>query len=131
MPRFEDRISWFGAGVVLGAALAGACFALARQSQKQITGGAHDDSSIRQADEASSAGKRSDAVATDIFEFKGHVIHIFCHVVTGGLYKASCDIWEDGAVVLEAGAVGTTYPTPEEAKAAAHGWAKHWVDSNG
>jgi len=123
----EDRIRWFGLGLFLGAAAAAVCAMLAqsgRADRRHVApvpaGPILDSGAGLQADEA-----------TDVVEFRGFVIHVFCHALGAGRYKALCDIWESGAVVLEGGTSPMTYPTPEEARAAAIDWARQWVLRNG
>ncbi|MGN5479654.1 hypothetical protein ACTMU2_30385 [Cupriavidus basilensis] len=54
--------------------------------------------------------------ATDIVEYRGFVIHVFCHALGAGRFQAVCDIWDSGAVALEGGSPPSTYPTPAEAR---------------
>jgi hypothetical protein len=69
--------------------------------------------------------------STDIIEYRGFMVHVFCHAQGVGRFKAVCDIWEAGAVVLEGGGPPSTYPTAEEARVATIAWARQWVQHNG
>jgi hypothetical protein len=69
--------------------------------------------------------------ATDVVEYRGFVIHVFCHALGMGRFKALCDIWESGAVVLEGGGPPSAHATPDEARAATIAWARQWVQRNG
>jgi len=68
---------------------------------------------------------------SDMFEYRGFVVHLFWQALGRERYKAWCDIWEAGAVVQEAGGPPATYPTAAEARMAAGAWARHWVQNNG
>lgn len=123
-----NKACWFGLGVLLGAAAGGA---LARSARA-----AAGPRELRQSDapllpaDVTADQVLTDA-ATDVVEYRGFVIHVFCHALGTGRFKALCDIWESGAVVLEGGAPPTTYATPDEARSAAIAWAQQWVQRNG
>ena len=123
-----SKACWFSVGVLLGAVAGGA---LARSART-----AADQRDLRQPDApVLPADVTADQVltdaATDVVEYRGFVIHVFCHALGMGRFKALCDIWESGAVVLEGGAPPTTHATPDEARAAAIAWAQQWVQRNG
>lgn len=136
MARFESPAGWFGAGLVAGIAVAGACLALARARRlapvptRDADIAADSQLPDRAANDARDSMPPMQGTATEVFEYKGFVIHVFC-TAAGGRYKAFCDIWESGAVVLENGGPATTYDTPREATAAAGAWARRWVQDNG
>lgn len=68
---------------------------------------------------------------SDMFEYRGFVVHLFWQALAPQRYRAWCDIWEAGAVVQEAGGPPATYLTAAEARLAAGAWARHWVQNNG
>ncbi|SOZ37689.1 hypothetical protein [Cupriavidus neocaledonicus] len=123
-----SKACWFGLGVLLGAAAGGALAWSARAAPGRRE--------PRQADapllpaDVTADQVLTDA-ATDVVEYRGFVIHVFCHALGMGRFKALCDIWESGAVVLEGGAPPTTHATPDEARSAAIAWAQQWVQRNG
>ncbi|MFS8930855.1 hypothetical protein [Cupriavidus taiwanensis] len=126
-----SKACWFGLGVLLGAAAGGA---LVRWAQSARTAAGQREP--RQSDAPLlAADVTADQVltdaATDVVEYRGFVIHVFCHALGMGRFKALCDIWESGAVVLEGGAPPITHATPDEARAAAIAWAQQWVQRNG
>ncbi|WP_420995382.1 hypothetical protein ACKI2N_027890 [Cupriavidus sp. 30B13] len=63
-------------------------------------------------------------------EYRGYVIHVFCKTIKAGLHMASCAIWEDGAIVQDAKAIGSHHATPADATSAAYAWARKWIDGN-
>ncbi|WP_354684862.1 hypothetical protein [Cupriavidus necator] len=145
MAECGSRACWFGLGIVLGAAVGGACAMLVRtataqgasqpgaqsgaQSPAQSLTQPQPDAPLVPSD--STSDRALTDAATDVVEYRGFVIHVFCHALGGGRFKALCDIWESGAVVLEGGAPPTIHATPDEARAAAIEWARQWVQRNG
>ncbi|EYS96152.1 hypothetical protein D8I24_7297 [Cupriavidus necator H850] len=128
MARCGSRACWFGLGAVLGAAVGSACAMLVRTAAEQRV--------LRQRDAPlvpsdPAADQALTDTATDVVEYGGFVIHVYCHALGMGRFKALCDIWESGAVVLEGGAPPATHATPEDARAAAISWARQWVQHNG
>ncbi|MDQ0140071.1 hypothetical protein [Cupriavidus necator] len=127
MSGCASRACWFGLGLALGAA---AGSALARCTRSAATPPqAQSDAPLVPADVSADRALTDDA--TDVVEYRGFVIHVFCHALGMGRFKALCDIWESGAVVLEGGAPPTTHATPDEARSAAIAWAQQWVQRNG
>ncbi|KAF7963416.1 hypothetical protein AWV79_27920 [Cupriavidus sp. UYMMa02A] len=131
MAHCQSKACWFGLGLLSGAAAA--CL------YAWLTNGARRDAE-RVADAVLAAqGQAAQAVdpeplpepATDIVEYRGFVIHVFCHALGTGRFRAVCDIWDSGAVALEGGSPPSTYPTPAEARVAAIAWARQWVQHNG
>ncbi|MCY1535602.1 hypothetical protein D9M68_710140 [compost metagenome] len=129
MAQCGSRACWFGLGVALGAVLGGACVVLARASPARGRPDSRADAPMVPANASADRALTDDA--TDVVEYRGFVIHVFCHALGPGRFKALCDIWESGAVVLEGGAPPTTHATPEDARAAAISWARQWVQRNG
>ncbi|UDM49287.1 hypothetical protein [Cupriavidus sp. MP-37] len=128
MAESGSKACWFALGVLLGTVAGGAlaCSARATAGQRELR---QPDAPLLPAD-VTSDQVLTDA-ATDVVEYRGFVIHVFCHALGMGRFKALCDIWESGAVVLEGGAPPTAHPTPDEARAAAIAWAQQWVQRNG
>ena len=128
MAHCDSRACWFGTGLLLGAAAAAVCAMLVRAERHgaMSVGGA-----AGRLDEPSADFDPQPEVATDVVEYRGFVIHVFCHALGAGRYKAKCDIWESGAVALEGGSPPAIYATPSEARVAAVAWARHWVQNNG
>ncbi|NSX12731.1 hypothetical protein [Cupriavidus taiwanensis] len=126
-----SKACWFGLGVLLGAAAGGALAWSARTAagQSEPRQPRQPDAPLLPADVT--ADQALTDAATDVVEYRGFVIHVFCHALGMGRFKAVCDIWESGAVVLEGGAPPTTHATPEEARSAAIAWAQQWVQRNG
>lgn len=127
MAESGSRACWFGLGIVLGAAVGGACALLVRTALAQAR--MPPDAPVVPSD-ATSDRALTDA-ATDVAEYRGFVIHVFCHALGPERFKAVCDIWEAGAVVLEGGGPPATHATPDKARAAAIEWARQWVQRNG
>ncbi|RDK11123.1 hypothetical protein [Cupriavidus lacunae] len=128
MARCGSKACWFGLGMALGAVVGGACAMLVRTATQERV--------LRQRDAAmvpsdATADQALTVDATDVVEYRGFVIHVFCHALGMGRFKALCDIWESGAVVLEGGGPPTTHMTAEESRSAAIAWARQWVQRNG
>ncbi len=94
MARCGSRACWFGLGVVLGAAVGGACAMLVRTAAEQRVLRQHD-ATLVPSDPA--ADQALTDTATDVVEYGGFVIHVYCHALGMGRFKALCDIWESGA----------------------------------
>lgn len=123
-----SKACWFGLGMLLGAAAGGVLASSARTAAGQRE--PHQpDAPLLPADVT--ADQALTDAATDVVEYRGFVIHVFCHALGMGRFKALCDIWESGAVVLEGGAPPTTHATADAARAAAIAWAQQWVQRNG
>ena len=132
--QLSGRICWFAAGIFVGALAAGLCAALgARRAMRAANGatGADGDAEILQDPRAMALASASPDSGSDMFEYRGFVVHLFWQALGRAQYKAWCDIWEAGAVVQEAGGPPATYPTAAEARTAAGAWARHWVQNNG
>ncbi len=69
-------------------------------------------------------------MASDTMEYKGHVVHVFCDQIRDGSYLASCEIWEDAAIVQETRSVGREHASAQAARDAAYAWAMRWIDAN-
>ncbi|WP_432259852.1 hypothetical protein [Cupriavidus sp. TMH.W2] len=128
MARCGSKACWFGLGVVLGAVAGGSCAMLVRAAAQERA--------LRRRDAPmvpsdATADQALTVDATDVVEYRGFVVHVFCHALGMGRFKALCDIWESGAVVLEGGGPPTTHVTAEEARSAAIAWARQWVQRNG
>ncbi|AQV93620.1 hypothetical protein BJN34_06900 [Cupriavidus necator] len=128
MARCGSKACWFGLGMALGAVVGGACAMLVRTATQERV--------LRQRDAPmvpsdATADQALTVDATDVVEYRGFVIHVFCHALGMGRFKALCDIWESGAVVLEGGGPPTTHVTAEESRSAAIAWARQWVQRNG
>ena len=123
-----SKTCWFGLGVLLGAG-AGCAMAWSARTAAGQREPDQSDAPLLPAD-VTSDQVLTDA-ATDVVEYRGFVIHVFCHALGMGRFKALCDIWESGAVVLEGGAPPTTHATADQARSAAIAWAQQWVQRNG
>jgi len=129
MGQRESRACWFAAGVLAGAVAASLCAmrAMARvraRAQQALPEAPGFDAPAQALSVAPEGG-------SEMFEYRGFVVHLFWQALGPGRYKAWCDIWEAGAVVQEAGGPPATYPTAAEARMAAGAWARHWVQNNG
>lgn len=129
MARCGSKACWFGLGVALGAMVGGACAMLARTAAAQAPARLQPDAPVLPSDPT--ADRSLTDAATDVVEYGGFVIHVYCHALGPQRFKAVCDIWESGAVVLEGGAPPATHATPDKARAAAIEWARQWVQRNG
>lgn len=129
MAHCQSRACWFGLGLLSGAVLAGLSVWAAKSAGRHA--GARAAETAGAAQEQSIDPEPLPEAATDIVEYRGFVIHVFCHALGVGRFKAVCDIWEAGAVVLEGGAPPAAYPTVGEARVAAIAWARQWVQHNG
>ena len=140
----ESRTCWFAAGLLTGAITAGLCAWLggqrARQGKGKVQPGASAASDDKTADEAgdvyampmrSVAASHQTDGGSDMFEYRGFVVHLFWQALAPERYRAWCDIWEAGAVVQEAGGPPATFLSAAEARLAAGAWARHWVQNNG
>ncbi|WER44586.1 hypothetical protein CupriaWKF_09495 [Cupriavidus sp. WKF15] len=116
-------------GLLTGVALACLCAWAAKSARRHAEAGATE--SMPAAPEQAVDPKPLPEAATDIVEYRGFMVHVFCHALSIDRFKAVCDIWEAGAVVLEGGGPPATYPTPDEARVAAIAWARQWVQRNG
>ncbi|MBP0620471.1 hypothetical protein [Cupriavidus consociatus] len=129
MAQCGSRACWFGLGVALGAALGATCAMLLRASPARGRPDPRADAPVVPSNASADRALTDDA--TDVVEYRGFVVHVFCHALGPGRFKALCDIWESGAVVLEGGGPPTTHARPEDARAAAISWARQWVQRNG
>lgn len=127
--QFTSRICWFAAGLLAGALAASLCAALGMRRARQVAD--DDDAATAQDPRAMVRASISPESGSDMFEYRGFVVHLFWQALGRERYKAWCDIWEAGAVVQEAGGPPATYPTAAEARMAAGAWARHWVQNNG
>lgn len=127
MAHCQSRACWFGLGLLSGAALACLCTWAANSACRQAGARAAETALTAQ----EQAPEPEPEAATDIIEYRGFMVHVFCHALGVGRFKAVCDIWEAGAVVLESGAPPAAYPTAEEARQATIAWARQWVQHNG
>lgn len=126
MMQHESRTSWFAAGMLIGAITAGLCAMLgSRRAQRTM------DQELGEPLPAGGMSVYETDGGSDMFEYRGFVVHLFWQALGTDRYKAWCDIWEAGAVVQEAGGPPATYPTAAEARMAAGAWARHWVQNNG
>ena len=129
MAHCQSKACWFGLGLLSGAAAACLYAWLANGARRDMGAGAA-------AAVLAGQGQAVDPEplpepATDIVEYRGFVIHVFCHALGAGRFRAVCDIWDSGAVALEGGSPPSTYPTAAEARVAAIAWARQWVQHNG
>jgi len=129
MAHCQSRACWFGLGLLSGAALACLGTWAARSACRQA--GARAAEAALAAQEPSLDPEPLPEAASDIIEYRGFMVHVFCHALGVGRFKAVCDIWEAGAVVLEGGGPPAAYPTAEEARLATIAWARQWVQHNG
>ncbi|CAG2144290.1 hypothetical protein LMG31506_02973 [Cupriavidus yeoncheonensis] len=129
MAHCQSRACWFGLGLLSGAALACLSTWAAKSAHRQVGAGAAETALAAQQQALES--EPLPEAATDIIEYRGFMVHVFCHALGVGRFKAVCDIWEAGAVVLESGAPPAAYPTAEEARLATIAWARQWVQNNG
>lgn len=129
MAHGQGKACWFGLGLLSGGALACLCAWAAKCACRQAGKGAAE-SALADQEQALDPDPLPEA-ATDIIEYRGFMVHVFCHALGAGRFKAVCDIWEAGAVVLEGGAPPAAYPTAEEARLATIAWARQWVQHNG
>jgi len=129
--QFTGRTCWFAAGLLVGALAAGFCAALATRRALRAVDGPDRGTGIEQDPRVVALTSASPDSGSDMFEYRGFVVHLFWQALGRERYKAWCDIWEAGAVVQEAGGPPATYPTAAEARMAAGAWARHWVQNNG
>ncbi|KAI3591683.1 hypothetical protein D9X30_3508 [Cupriavidus sp. U2] len=138
----ESRTCWFAAGLLTGAITAGICAWLGVQRARpaRLPGGTPGgaDAGDAEAPAVAAAGPVPSVAAShqidggsDMFEYRGFVVHLFWQALAPERYRAWCDIWEAGAVVQEAGGPPATFLTAAEARLAAGAWARHWVQNNG
>ncbi|WP_066738516.1 hypothetical protein [Cupriavidus sp. D384] len=138
----ESRTCWFAAGLLTGAITAGLCAWLGGQRARNASGlaGTLAEADADRADEAghapagparSMAASHATDGGSDMFEYRGFVVHLFWQALAPERYRAWCDIWESGAVVQEAGGPPATFLSAGEARLAAGAWARHWVQNNG
>jgi len=128
--QFTGRTCWFAAGLLVGALAAGFCAALGARRALRAVDRSEGADSVRDP-RVVALTSASPESGSDMFEYRGFVVHLFWQALGRERYKAWCDIWEAGAVVQEAGGPPATYPTPAEARMAAGAWARHWVQNNG
>ncbi len=127
MSQCESRACWFAGGLLTGAIVAGLCAVLAsRRVPLAVDPAATDDPSP-----APQAASHPTDAGSEMFEYRGFVVHLFCQALGADRYRSWCDIWESGAVVQEAGGPPATYATATEARMAAGAWARHWIQNNG
>lgn len=142
MPGRESRTCWFAAGLLTGAITAGVCAWLGVQRARHASAMAPPSPSSDAADADAAGGDVAAPMpsvaashqtdgGSDMFEYRGFVVHLFWQALAPQRYRAWCDIWEAGAVVQEAGGPPATYLTAAEARLAAGAWARHWVQNNG
>lgn len=124
MGQRGSRACWFAAGVLAGAVAASLC-------ARRAIAGLGVDPAQPLAGGANALASLEPERGSDMFEYRGFVVHLFWQALGLGRYKAWCDIWEAGAVVQEAGGPPATYPTAAEARMAAGAWARHWIQNNG
>lgn len=138
----ESRTCWFAAGLLTGAITAGICawLGVQRAGRDRLPAGT---SGAADADDAgapagppvrpvpSVAASHQTDGGSDMFEYRGFVVHLFWQALAPERYRAWCDIWEAGAVVQEAGGPPATFLSAAEARLAAGAWARHWVQNNG
>ncbi|PLQ00142.1 hypothetical protein [Cupriavidus pauculus] len=141
----DSRTCWFAAGLLTGAITAGVCAWLgverARRDRLPVgtsgAAGANDGDEADEAEDRPVRPMRSVAAShqtdggSDMFEYRGFVVHLFWQALAPERYRAWCDIWEAGAVVQEAGGPPATFLSAPEARLAAGAWARHWVQNNG
>lgn len=126
----ESRACWFAAGMLTGAITAGLCALLGSlRARRAGDPGSAQDTSAGPA-RAVAASHQTDG-GSDMFEYRGFVVHLFWQALAPERYRAWCDIWESGAVVQEAGGPPSTFFSAAEARLAAGAWARHWVQNNG
>lgn len=133
MVERESKACWFAAGMLTGAITAGLCALLGSQrARRQQMAGQADtapDDDVRPL--RSVAASHETDGGSDMFEYRGFVVHLFWQALGPERYRAWCDIWEAGAVVQEAGGPPSTFLSAAEARLAAGAWARHWVQNNG
>ncbi len=133
--QFSSRFCWFAAGILAGALAAGLCAGLGVRRARQAANGPDGETDVETDGEPDprviALTSASPDSGSDMFEYRGFVVHLFWQALGREQYKAWCDIWEAGAVVQEAGGPPATYPTAAEARMAAGAWARHWVQNNG
>ena len=127
MMQRESRACWFAAGMLTGAMAAALCAVMGGRRARQAIG----DAGVADVPEPSVAASHETDGGSDMFEYRGFVVHLFWQALGPERYRAWCDIWEAGAVVQEAGGPPATYFTAAEARNAASTWARHWVQNNG
>lgn len=129
----ESRACWFAAGLLTGAMSAGLCALLGSRRARQ----AHASDQAAVAPIADTRPQRSATTShetdggSDMFEYRGFVVHLFWQALGPERYRAWCDIWEAGAVVQEASGPPATFLNAAQARFAAGEWARHWVQNNG
>jgi hypothetical protein len=142
----DSRSCWFAAGLLTGAITAGLCAwlggqrARAKGRAEALQAGTSATSDGGTADNPGqaqpvpwrpmAASHQTDG-GSDMFEYRGFVVHLFWQALAPERYRAWCDIWEAGAVVQEAGGPPATFLSAGEARLAAGAWARHWVQNNG
>lgn len=129
MAHCHNRACWFGLGLLSGAAVA--CLGAWLANGERRDAGAGMAAAMLAEQEQAVDPEPLPEAATDIVEYRGFVVHVFCHALGASRYRGVCDIWDSGAVALEGGSPPTTYPTPEEARMATIAWARQWVQHNG
>jgi len=131
MAHCQSRACWFGLGLLSGA-VAACLYAWLAQGVRRDAGTCAAAAGRADREYALDTDPLAEAeAATDVIEYRGFVIHVFCRALGGGRFRAVCDIWDSGAVALEGGSPPSTYPTPEEARVATIAWARQWVQHNG
>jgi len=134
MSQHQNRTYWFAAGWMAGAVTAALCAWLGNRHARlapEQPAFSQDAGRATQSPALALATSHERDGGSDVFEYRGFVVHLFWQAQGPERYRAWCDIWEAGAVVQESGGPPATFLSAAEARLAAGAWARHWVQNNG